>query len=272
MAAAVIEAQFAPPRVSDIEVFYILSTSWYPTPWMQSMRGKAMVIAPLTRQRAKVVALAQLLELLATRLPAGLLVIVLELLPGVELARLACVHKSFWVALQSLRRQHPGPRYAPPAAEDILAARDFSSLVRAAWFSDLAVVQCLVSVGKEEHGTPLQQARERDGTRTLDAALNHAVGRGSVQAVELLLGAGASVHSSEDGPLRGACEHGHADVLALLIQHGADVNASNGVALRLASEHGQVGVAALLIQHCCRASAAQLRRAWCPHVRRITGV
>jgi hypothetical protein len=59
--------------------------------------------------------LVSVLEMIATVLfPAepGLVVTILRPLPGSELARLACVHKVFWMSLQTLRQQFPGPRYA----------------------------------------------------------------------------------------------------------------------------------------------------------------
>ena len=43
------------------------------------------------------------LERLATQAPPEVLVSVLRHLPAVELARLACVHRAFWVALKFLR-------------------------------------------------------------------------------------------------------------------------------------------------------------------------
>ena len=53
----------------------------------------------------------------------GLVVMVLRHLPGVEVARLACVHKVFAVALNNLRQQHPGPRYDAPTADDLRRAQ-----------------------------------------------------------------------------------------------------------------------------------------------------
>jgi hypothetical protein len=73
----------------------------------------------VAKQKEASQALTQLLERAATQLPCTVLELVLRTLPAVELARLACVHKAFWVALQSLRQQHPGRRYAPPTAKDI---------------------------------------------------------------------------------------------------------------------------------------------------------
>ena len=120
-------------------------------------RRKAVALADKAAQ-----ALCQLLERVATKLPNHALVLVLRPLPAVELARLACVHKAFRVAWQSLQQQHPGPRYAPPPAVRMERAQLTSRFVRAACFGDVAVLQAMLAAGANEHGTPLLQAREID--------------------------------------------------------------------------------------------------------------
>jgi hypothetical protein len=135
-------------------------------------------------------ALAQLLERVATKLPSEVLVLVLRPLPVVELARLACVHKAFWVALQSLRQQHPGRRYAPPPASVLLQAQRYSRLVHAGWFGDVSVIQSMLAAGVDEDGSLLLQARENDHTgrqvRTVDRALFDTASEGHIEAAELL--------------------------------------------------------------------------------------
>jgi hypothetical protein len=161
-------------------------------------------------------ALALLLERVATQLPLEVLLLLLRSLPAVELARLACVHKAFWVAWQSLLQQHPGPRYAPPTAQEVQRARGRSRFARAGWFGDVAVLQSMVAAGVEEHGTPLLQARENRYERqhrTIDLALDYAARGGHVQAVELLLGAGADVHAEYDAALRLASQNDHTVVV-----------------------------------------------------------
>jgi len=198
--------------------------------------------------------LAKLLERVATQLPGLAIVVVLRTFPVVELARLACVHKAFRVAWQSLQQQHPGPRYAPPTARAIKSVQEHSRLVRAGCYGDVAVIQFMLAAGVDEHGTSLLQAREFFGllqlaARAVDAALYFASQEGRADVVSLLIQHGADVHALKDQALMSASMNGHADVVSLLIQHGADVHALKDQALMLASANGHADVVALLIQH-----------------------
>jgi ankyrin repeat protein len=199
--------------------------------------------------------LSLLLERVATELPPLVLIIVLRPLPGVELARLACVHKAFREVLLILRQQNPGPsfggpRYGPPNIWNIEWMQYLCRLVRAARFGDVAVLQEMITAGVDEHGTPLLEAITTDNKRIVDAALCAAANSGFIQAVELLLDAGANVHSSvhHDHPLVYASRQGHADVVALLIERGTDVHADNDSALVNASRMGHDNVVKLLIE------------------------
>ena len=62
--------------------------------------------------------LAWLLQSLATRLPMPLLLAVLQHMPCVVVARLACVHKAYFSAWQQLRALGPAARWEPPGEED----------------------------------------------------------------------------------------------------------------------------------------------------------
>ena len=201
-------------------------------------------------------------------------------LPAVELARLSCVHKSLRIAWQQLRQQHPGKRYARPTAELLAELRDYypGTLARAVALGDFAVIQSMVAAGVER-GKPLLQELSTFGKEcVVDEALWRAAEHGHVQAVELLLGFGADVHSRHDDALLWATRNGHADVMEfllqhgadvhahdemallqlyafraelvhVLLQHGADVHAKDDAALRWASSHGRADTAQLLLQH-----------------------
>ena len=88
----------------------------------------------------------------------------------------------------------------------------------------------MLAAGVDEHGTPLLEARDQFDNRIVDEALFYAAERGDVQAVELLLGGGATVVHVEHAQgekttaLLAASENGHADVVQLLLlQHGTSV-------------------------------------------------
>jgi Ankyrin repeats (3 copies)/Ankyrin repeat len=212
--------------------------------------------------------LSQLLERVATELPPLVLIIVLRPLPGVELARLACVHKAFCEVLFVLRQQNPGnrygrPRYGPPDGCAFARAHDECRLARAACIGDVAVLQAMITAGVDEHGTPLLEAVGMDNERIVDAALETVAMMGFLQAVELLLDAGADMHVYDDYALYLASGDGHADVVALLIERGADVHAANDSALANASEYGHDNVVNLLIGlgadvHACNDYALRL--------------
>jgi ankyrin repeat protein len=200
------------------------------------------------------VAFQLLLQRLVTQLPAHILVLVLSWLPGVELARLSCVHKAFWVAWRSLRDRHPGLQISQRFPLD-------RRLVRAAFLGDVAVIKEMVNAGVDERGVPLLLHERPTGGTVLDRALLSAAWRGHLHAVELLLDAGADIkthreqcwsyphHHDGQHALDMASSFGHADVAALLIQRGADVHAGHNQALRSASEFGYADLVALLLQH-----------------------
>ena len=150
--------------------------------------------------------LAQLLEGLAAKLPPPVLAMVLRPLPGVELARIACVHKAFWASLLTLRQQSDGSRYAPPSAEDHVKALVWNRMVRAGYYGDVAVLRAMITAGVDEHGTPLSKSlwcssansapsgrRRAESNKTLDKALSEAIGSGHIDAVQLLYSAGADL-------------------------------------------------------------------------------
>ena len=63
-----------------------------------------------------------------------------------------------------------------------------------------------------------------------DSALHSAVGHGNAKATELLLGAGADLHSRDmfgNTPLHAAAEYGSVEVLQLLLAAGAEPNRKN---------------------------------------------
>ena len=191
--------------------------------------------------------LALLLERVARELQM-VLVIVLAPLPGVELARLACVHRAYWLALLILRRERPGRRYGRPAPDSVERVFRLGRLARAGWLGDVAVLQRMISAGVDEHGQPLLKTREHDGRLTLVHALYFAVKLGHFQAAELLLGAGADVRGEADQALPIATDFGHTNLVALLLKHGADVHAYNSVSLKVASEKGFYEVVELLLK------------------------
>ena len=199
--------------------------------------------------------LALLLERVATKLPPGVLVLVLKDLPMPELARLSCVHKAFLVAWRCLQQQHPGPRLAPKH-RNLKFCKGVSRLERAARYGDVTVMRPILAAGVDERGRPLQQSRTAYKERVLDSALWSAGSHGHVHAVELLLVNGADLHAANEAALRGACKEGQADVARLLLQHGANVRADNDGALRYASAEGEAAVVQLLIEHGANVYAA----------------
>ena len=188
--------------------------------------------------------LAQLLEGIATALTQDELRLVLKDLPMPELVRLACVHKAFQEAWQSLQEQHPGRRYSPPSARDRKRAKNYRRLERACFLGDVAVIQSTVAANRL-----LLTARDMAGHRTVDKVLWLAAVSGRVQSLELLLALGASVRSRNNRALRQASENGHADVVQFLVQRGANVHADCDQALQVACEKGHAEVVQLLIKH-----------------------
>ena len=149
--------------------------------------------------------LSQLLERVVSTLPPETHALVLRHLPTVELTRLSCVHKAFRVAWRTLREQHPGKRHAPPSARDIKHFKPYGRLVRAARFGDGAVIRSMAAAGVDEHGTALLEATYVGNKRIVDDALAVAAMAGHVEAVELLLDAGADVHADDDQALQHSC-------------------------------------------------------------------
>jgi len=133
--------------------------------------------------------LGALLLCIATLFPPDVVALILAALPGIEVVRLACVHKTFRIAYESLCHNLPAPTAAgantlvkPPAG--ILAAlADVRRLVRAAYFEDTASFrEVLVSgmlTGVDERGDPIQQA--------IDEATVYACCFGSLPVVKLLV-------------------------------------------------------------------------------------
>jgi hypothetical protein len=86
------------------------------------------------------------------------------------------------------------------------------------WESDVEIVRALLKAGANVNG--------RQDSRSM-TPLSHAVGRGHIQMVKLLLEAGADVNisSSEQTPLHLALEYRRIEIARLLIEAGADLNA-----------------------------------------------
>jgi hypothetical protein len=259
-AAAVAEAQAAHARAVD-------------------SLAQLLSVQAAKKQAAKEKAYEQLLQRVAT-LPPDVLLIVLRPLSVIELARLSCVHKAFHVGLLCLRQQHPwrrefalttclceaGVSYDSPSADELGFVEVLSRLARAAYFGDVAVIQAMVSAGVDEYGTPLLQARTSDGRRIVDDALHSGIrGSGCIQTVEMLLGAGADVHSSmspelpSERALPTAVNYRRAHIVSLLLERGADVHADNETALVTAAQGLDVDAIALLIQYGADARHAEVK-------------
>ena len=181
------------------------------------------------------------LERLATQVPLEVLTSVLRDLPSVELARLSCVHKSFWSALKSLRPAHPGPRYAAPTAEEVTLVKSWHRLTRAGFHGDVAVIKASTAGGMHIYASDA-------GGRVIVSALARAAQRGHVQAAELLMRSGADVNARSGEALRSASEHGQMAVVQLLLQRGADLYDCGGKSLLRASENGHTAVVELLLR------------------------
>lgn len=131
--------------------------------------------------------LASLLLSLATHLPAPLLLAVMQHMPCVVVARLACVHKSFLSARQQLRALSPPGRWEAPSKAKRAEFAGARPLVRAAWLGDCGVITQLVAAGANVH-----DANEH--------ALRTAACYGHDAVVSQLISAGADVHC--DLPLK----------------------------------------------------------------------
>jgi len=69
---------------------------------------------------------------------------------------------------------------------------------------------------------------------------------GDLEAVKLLLVAGADVSADDNWAIQIASRKGHLEIVKLLIANGADVTAGNNEAIRGASSQGHVEVVKLL--------------------------
>ena len=232
--------------------------------WSSESGGEPSNISKTASMPITTAELTTLLERLATELPACVLIVVLRPLPGVELARLAVVHKTFWTSLCTLRQLHPaGPQYASP---NLSLTRGWGRLERAAAFGDVAVLRALLIEKQRNQILHLHQAlRTVNAWEKVDLLLCLAAQTGQLQAVELLLDAAADVHWSKDSAIHMAAMRGHADVAALLIASGADVHARGHDMLLAASAHGHVDLVKILLEHDASSLDQFDMRAACDH-------
>lgn len=194
--------------------------------------------------------LAQLLEGLAAKLPPPVLAMVLRPLPGVELARIACVHKEFWACLLTLRQQPDGSRYAPPSAEDHVKALVWNRMVRAGYYGDVAVLRAMITAGVDEHGTPLSESLlgssansapshfdhtgrpiwRGENYKTLDKALSEAIGSGHIHAVQLLYSAGADLMTINTDALRKVVRAGGSEPFLEFLRNSSSMDSQINLA------------------------------------------
>jgi Ankyrin repeat len=237
---------------------------------VSSTRPRALFAATMLTAEEETIdrhkALGKLLECVATELPSLVIIIILRPLPGVELARLACVHRAFHEALLFLRHQIPGPRYAAPHNGFRVAARRFGHLARAAMYGDLAVVKALTLSAVDKEGISIIQAPSEprkslwNHSYLLDGALFWAGNVGHADVVAALLDAGANMYVADGQVFHSACLLGLVDVVEVFIQHGININVSklqaNGrqapvpaTPIMLASRNGHTAVVNLLLQN-----------------------
>jgi hypothetical protein len=190
--------------------------------------------------------LASVLEAIVTVLACTeptLVILILRPLPGIELARLACVHRVFWVGLQALRHEHPsGWRYMPPTALEVKWLKGLGRMVAASAFGDMSVLAAMVAAGRDEHGKPLAEARVLRRRTLLDWSLSVAAEHGQYEAVELLMTAGAK---DLRAALMAACLKGHAAIVKRLTSR---ISADNEAELTAAAVRGHSALEALLCQ------------------------
>lgn len=99
----------------------------------------------------------------------------------------------------------------------------------------------------------LASVHSEDGDSPFNDAFCAAAENGHTEIVELLLNAGADVHSDEDKALRMAVDNGHTNTVELLISRGADIHARGGAwperiqVLTSACSRGHIEIATLLL-------------------------
>jgi len=210
-----------------------------------------------------------LLLTIVTELPVGVLVLVLMHLPGVEVARLACVHKSFKLALDVLRTdKHTG--FLKPSAQDFDSVSGFSRFVRSSWLGDEAVVARFIGDGGvNEDGQELNEALEAPNNEpSAFCAIYFAVRAGRARVLQLLLDAYDATddvkilmetsvthghvntllvlkdigeeHLKHADVIKAACAAGHVQVLAFLFQHGVTINCDSVSVMIAAAANGRV--------------------------------
>jgi hypothetical protein len=122
--------------------------------------------------------LGALLLCIATRFPPEVVTLILTALPGIEVVRLACVHKTFKLAYETMANT-----LVKPPAGILAGLAGVRRLVRAAYFEDTAsileVMTCGMQTGVDERGDPIQEA--------IDEATVYACCFGSLPVVKLLV-------------------------------------------------------------------------------------
>ena len=211
--------------------------------------------------------LAWLLQSLATRLPTPLLLAVLQHMPCVVVARLACVHKTYLGAWQQLRALGPAARWDAPSKASKAWLTTLAPLTRAARLGDGAAVARLLATGGNVlaaatnalfyatlHGHDIVVAQLLEAGADVhvegEQALQFAARCGHDTIVAQLLAAGADVHASDDCykcALSAAAMEGHDAVVARLLAAGANVHAFEDAALRFAAMGGHDAVVARLL-------------------------
>jgi len=118
---------------------------------------------------------------------------------------------------------------------------------------------CIASGGGHKKVVEYFLSRKDDRQRPIeyahiDHALHRAVANLHLDIVELLLDAGADVHSEEEYALRMAaspseCRPNSEAMVRLLIRRGADIHSHDEFALRWASGKGHLGIVKILVEH-----------------------
>ena len=131
-----------------------------------------------------------------------------------------------------------------PSLATAYAADGFFPLGLAAYFGQPDAVRLLLERGADVGAVADNPMRIQ--------ALHAAVAGRSLEAVRLLVGAGADVNAGQHGgwtPLMGAAAHGDAEIVEVLLAAGADpaaVNDEGANAVSLATSNGHSQVAALV--------------------------